>query len=85
MFGITFYFVMIIYAIWKRKMMDISGHSDEEKKFCDNLVVGWIRFEIRIFMFSLISCAIFLAIFNIFKCRSKFKKLQEDLRLETIW
>ena len=36
-------------------------------------------------MFWLVSCAIFIAFFNLFKCKSKFKKLEEDLRLQTIW
>ena len=84
-FGISFYLSVILYNIWKRKLMDFAGDSPHEQKYCETLVAGWLRFEIRIFMGWLVSCAIFLAMFNVLKCRSKFKKYEEDLNLETLW
>jgi len=62
-FAVTFYFVMIIYCIYKNRM--ISGGQDFVD--CDTIPEGWIRFEIRVFLYWLVSCAIFLLIASIFR------------------
>jgi hypothetical protein len=79
MVGVSFYMMMIIYAIWKRKLVNVDQMNDEEKKYCDTLVVGWIRFEIRLFIAWMVSCAVFLLMLNIYKFKSKFKTIQEEL------
>ena len=54
---------MVIYAIYKNRM--ISGGQDYGD--CDTLAEGWLRFEVRVFMFWLVACSIFLAGASLFR------------------
>lgn len=52
---------------------------------CDNMVEGWLKFEIRILLMWLSACAIFLLYAQFFRFKSKWKIVEEKLDLLDIW
>ena len=53
--------------------------------YCDTLVAGWLKFEIRMLFMWLTSCAMFLMYASCVGYRGKWKVIEERLELQNIW
>lgn len=78
------YILMIIYVIWKNRML-VTDISDYDSTFCDSLIEGWLRFEVRVSLMWIVSTMVFLLYSLLFKFQSKWKYIEETLGLQKIW
>ena len=76
------YILVVIYCIYKERML-IMKHPDV--LYCDTLVAGWLKFEIRILFTWLASCSLFLLYGSCIRFESKWKSVEEQLELQNIW
>ena len=54
-------------------------YEDVDSTMCDNLVEGWLRYEIRVMLFWLTACAMFLLYGQLIRFKSKWKTYEEKL------
>jgi len=78
------YILTMVYYIFKNRLL-VSKLSEEDTIRCDSLVEAWLRFEVRVIMMWIFSCSAFLLYHLLFKFESKWKKIEENLGLLTIW
>jgi len=75
MISTCFYTLVIIYCIYKERMLVNEPYQDDP--ICDSMVEGWLRFEIRIMLMWLSACAIFLLYAQCFRFKSRWKSIEE--------
>ena len=55
-----FYTLIVIYCIFKNRVIKHDDEKNGDNTACESLVEAWLNFEVRVMMMWLIACAIFL-------------------------